>query len=75
MSFLNKTYEVFIIYFCLDLQSPILFLRRLPRVEKFVIKLLSQDFPAGAVVKNPPANAEDTGSSPGPGRSHMLWSN
>ena len=24
-----------------------------------------------AVVKNPPANAGDTGSSPGPGRSHM----
>ena len=28
-------------------------------------------FPGGAVVKNPPANAGDTGSSPGPGRSHM----
>ena len=27
------------------------------------------------VVKNPPANAGDTGSSPGPGRSHMPWSN
>ena len=33
------------------------------------------DFPGGAVVKNPPANAGDMGSSPGPGRSHMLWSN
>ena len=30
-----------------------------------------QDFPGGAVVKNPPANAGDMGSSPGPGRSHM----
>ena len=29
------------------------------------------DFPGGAVVENPPANAGDTGSSPGPGRSHM----
>ena len=29
------------------------------------------DFPGGAVVKNPPAHAGDTGSSPGPGRSHM----
>ena len=29
------------------------------------------DFLDGAVVKNPPANAGDTGSSPGPGRSHM----
>ena len=34
-----------------------------------------RDFPGGAVVKNPPANAEDMGSSPGPGRSHMLQSN
>ena len=32
-------------------------------------------FPGGAVVKNPPANAGDMGSSPGPGRSHMPWSN
>ena len=32
-------------------------------------------FPGGAVVKNLPANAGDTGSSPGPGRSHMLHSN
>ena len=35
----------------------------------------SRDFTGGAVVKNPSANAGDTGSSPGPGRSHMLWSN
>ena len=34
-----------------------------------------EDFPGGAVVKNPPANAGDTGSSPGPGRSHMPRSN
>ena len=27
--------------------------------------------PGGAVVKSPPANAGDTGSSPGPGKSHM----
>ena len=33
------------------------------------------DFPGGAVVKNVPANAGDTGSSPGPGRSHMPRSN
>ena len=32
-------------------------------------------FPGGAVVKNPPANAGALGSSPGLGRSHMLWSN
>ena len=34
-----------------------------------------RDFLGGAVVKNPPANTGDTGSSPGPGRSHMLRSN
>ena len=28
-------------------------------------------FPGGAVLKNPPANAGDTGLSPRPGRSHM----
>ncbi|KAJ8798358.1 hypothetical protein J1605_001483 [Eschrichtius robustus] len=30
--------------------------------------LIDGDFPGGAVVKNPPANAGDTGSSPSPGR-------
>ena len=30
-----------------------------------------QGFPGGAVVESLPANAGDTGSSPGPGRSHM----
>ena len=34
-----------------------------------------RDFPGGAVVRNPPANAGDMGSSPGPGRSHMSRSN
>ena len=38
-------------------------------------KNLYRGFPGGAVVKNPPANAEDTGSSPGTRRSHMPWSN
>ena len=33
------------------------------------------DFPGGTVVKNPPANAGDTGLSPGPGRSHMPQNN
>ena len=32
-------------------------------------------FPGGAAIENPPANARDTGSSPGPGRSHMPRSN
>ena len=34
-----------------------------------------EGFPGGAVVENLPANAGDTGSSPGPGRSHMPRSN
>ena len=34
-----------------------------------------QGFPGGAVVKNLPANARDTGSSPGPGGSHVPPSN
>ena len=32
---------------------------------------LNRDFPGGTVVGNPPANAGDTGSIPGLGRSHM----
>ena len=35
----------------------------------------SWGFPDGTVVENLPANAGDTGSSPGLGRSHMLRSN
>ena len=34
-----------------------------------------EGFPGGTVVENLPANAGDTGSSPGLGRSHMPWSN
>ena len=34
-----------------------------------------QGFPGGSVVKNPPANAGDTGSVPGPGGSYMPQSN
>ena len=30
-----------------------------------------RDLPGGAVVKKPPANAEDTSLIPGAGRSHM----
>ena len=36
-----------------------------------MFKKISGDFPGGSGVKNPPANAGDTGSSPGLGRSHM----
>ena len=40
-----------------------------------LIKVWERDFPGGTVVKNPPANAGDTGSIPGLGRSHVPWSN
>ena len=42
---------------------------------KAIIIKIVQVFPGGTVVKNPLANAGDTGSSPGPGRSHMPQSN
>ena len=32
-------------------------------------------FPGSAAVEHPPANAGDTGSIPGPGRSHVPRSN
>ena len=51
------------------------FLVRLLGFEKIFIKNKPLGFPGGAVVENPPANAGDTGSSPGLGRSHMLRSN
>ena len=38
-------------------------------------KIESRDFPGGAVVKNPPANAGDTGLISELGRSHMPQSN
>ena len=39
------------------------------------LNVFHQDFPGGAVVKNPPANAGDTGLIPGLGRCYMPWSN
>ena len=36
---------------------------------------MGRDFPGGAVVKNLPDNAGDKDLNPGPGRSHMPWSN
>ena len=39
------------------------------------VKKYLQGFPGGAVVENLPANAGDTGSSPGLGGSHMPQSN
>ena len=44
-----------------------------PRIAKAILR--KKGFPGGAVVESPPANAGDTGSSPGLGRSHMPRSN
>ena len=41
----------------------------------YLLKIALAGFPGGAVVENLPANAGDTGSSPGLGRSHMPQSN
>ena len=42
---------------------------------KWVQKPIPWGFPGGTVVENLPANAGDTGSSPGLGGSHMPQSN
>ena len=44
-------------------------------IREMQIKTKMRGFPGGAVVENLPANAGDTGSIPGLGRSHMPWSN
>ena len=44
------------------------------RFQIYELKVLYRGFPGGTVVKSPPANAGDVGSSPGLGGSHMLWS-
>ena len=38
-------------------------------------KVLTVGLPWSAVDEGLPANAGETGSTPGPGRSHVLWSN
>ena len=43
--------------------------------EKQKMKTEIKDVLGGPVVKNLPASAGDTGSIPGPGRSHMLRGN
>ena len=42
---------------------------------KCMSQKFKEGFPGGAVVENLPANAGNTGSSPGLGRSHMPRSN
>ena len=58
-----------------NLQPRLLYPARVSFTFDRAIKTFTEGFPGGAVVENPPANAGDTGSSPGPGRSHMPRSN
>ena len=50
-------------------------IQKINETKSWFFKKRNRDFPGGTVVKNLPANAGDTGSSPGPGRPHMPWSN
>ena len=55
------------------------FFEKINKINKPLARLIKKrgrgDFPGGTVVENLPANAGDTGSSPGLGRSHMPRSN
>ena len=44
-------------------------------IRPFELQKEVQDFPGGAVAKNPSANAGNTSLTPGPGRFHMPQSN
>ena len=50
-------------------------LRELTGGQSSVVNVKLRDFSGDPVVKNPPANAGDTGLIPGPGRFHMPWDN
>ena len=43
--------------------------------EMAISEQMDREFPGFPVVKNPPANPGDTDSIPGPGQSHIPWSN
>ena len=45
------------------------------RTKDRILKIHPLGFPGGSVVKKPPVDAGDTGSIPGPGASHLPWSN
>ena len=50
-------------------------IERIDDTKIWFLEIIDLGFRGSAVVENPPANAGDTGSIPGPGRSHMLQSN
>ncbi|KAI4548807.1 hypothetical protein MG293_001137 [Ovis ammon polii] len=56
--------------------NPIIYSLRNKDMKDAIKKVLcSWGFTGGPMVKNPPCNARDTDSTPGPGRSHTPWSN
>ena len=71
----TKTFFVFDSHFLKQNNWGNLILYSEIRVNISVLKMVMVGFPGGAVVENLPANAGETGSSPGPGRSHMPRSN
>ena len=61
-----------------DKQFKIIILKMLREVQENTNEQFNntgRGFPGGAVVENPPASAGNTGSIPGPGRSHMPRTN
>ena len=58
-----------------EMQIKITMSYHLTSVRMAIVRKIYRGFPGGAVVENLPANAGDTGSSPGLGRSHMPRSN
>ena len=68
----HVTLKIFLKYMCrFFLPDFHLLIHRYHRLQSFQFKNSDWGFPGGAVVENLPANAGDTGSSPGLGRSHM----
>ena len=62
----NKFYFTLFIY---PISTILHFSRKHPEMYNYWIVQQLQGFPSGSTVKNPPVNAEDTGSTPGLGRS------
>ena len=66
----GQNQEIFVNSFCLFF---LLYFLHLPLfIKETSIQIWVRGFPGGPVVKNPLANAGDTGLIPAPGRAHVL---
>ena len=78
MSYILKTFVYIHIFFFSGKRVNMITVTFCPpqnrRPIEFLILKIRGVFPGGVMVKNLPANAGDTSSSPGPGRFHMLQS-